>query len=498
MTGRVVLASSDELDQSVVYGLLPARYLAGSKSASSFVSNLGKQIEQTLIGMVELTLETSAQMHRQRRRATFGRYGDLQVAGSHDRCERELAVLRVIGRVDPYACGQTVLMNLTVDVGVIGAGDHQRVVGHLAYLVRALLNLERPDEWPGTERRQVGIHSRTNRSNPSAGFEQLFDLPNRHVAGTDTEDRLAIEAKVYRIRACVWEDAFGHAANVVTRASEPHAHRSPDSELLVRTYRQPGCPYIRRTGFPHRRTLDRIRRPDFGGCTPRPIAHFVLSELMLASSPQLSTIDQMIDGYRRAGQRMVVSSSFQTHSIPLLHILHTMAPEIPVAFLDTGYHFEETITFRDEIVDRLDLNLVIVRGNEAPATGLYITSENQCCTMNKVEPMHELLANYDVWVSGVRAEQTSTRGGFAPTMPGPIDTERYHPMLSWTTGDIEAYRGRFDLPAHPLDALGYRSIGCSPCTSAPTVSTSSDEDRTGRWSGTAKTECGLHSSPART
>ena len=221
-----------------------------------------------------------------------------------------------------------------------------------------------------------------------------------------------------------------------------------------------------------------------------------------AISSHIETIDTMLRDYRRDRKRLLVSSSFQTHSIPLLHIISQLTPDTPVAFLETGYHFAETISFRDEVAELLDLDLVIVRGNEQPpSSGLYVTSETSCCAVNKVEPLHELLEDFDIWVSGVRADQTSTRSGFSETMPGPVDTERYHPMLYWTTDNIETYRAMFDLPSHPLDALGYRSIGCAPCTTAPLQSSVSaasatttivETDRSGRWSSSSKTECGLH------
>ena len=207
-------------------------------------------------------------------------------------------------------------------------------------------------------------------------------------------------------------------------------------------------------------------------------------------------IDRALRAYRSRGQRLVVSSSFQTHSLPLLHLLQELQPGLPVAFLDTGYHFPETLTFRDEVVARLDLNLIVL-GGERPevATGgrseLYAVDESACCNINKVEPMHQLLRDYDVWVSGVRASQTAVRQRFELTMAGPLDTERYHPMLEWSDDDIADYRRMYNLPAHPLDALGYTSIGCAPCTTVPDKNSDASE-RSGRWARSSKTECGLH------
>lgn len=203
-------------------------------------------------------------------------------------------------------------------------------------------------------------------------------------------------------------------------------------------------------------------------------------------------IEQQLSSFVDDGKRLVVSSSFQTQSIPLLHLLSQSDHSIEVAFLDTGFHFPETISFRDEIVELLGLDLIAVQGLAMTSecggnNGLYAVSETACCNLNKVEPMKQLLANYDVWISGVRRNQTSVRGGFAEVMPGPSNTERYHPILTWTDADIAEYRGTHDLPAHPLDALGYGSIGCAPCTEP-----AENHYRSGRWSSTEKTECGLH------
>lgn len=203
---------------------------------------------------------------------------------------------------------------------------------------------------------------------------------------------------------------------------------------------------------------------------------------------KIDAIGKTLGNYAEDGKRVVITSSFQTHSIPMLHILQRLQPGIAVVFLDTGYHFDETITFKNEVANRFALNIGTISGNEKPASsGLYISSPTACCDTNKVEPLHRLLRDFDVWISGVRADQTENRSTFQSVMPGPVETERYHPMLDWSSEEINSYRQEFDLPAHPLDAAGYTSIGCGPCTSIPV-----GDDRSGRWGGIEKTECGLH------
>lgn len=213
---------------------------------------------------------------------------------------------------------------------------------------------------------------------------------------------------------------------------------------------------------------------------------------MESTTEKVDAIEQHLNNYQRDGKRLLVTSSFQTHSIPMLHILQQLQPGIAIAFLDTGYHFEETLAFKNAVAKQLSLNVGVISGNEKPkASGLYISSPTSCCETNKVAPLHRLLRDFDVWVSGVRADQTTNRGTFQSVMPGPVQTERYHPMLNWSSEETNRYRLEFDLPAHPLEKHGYRSIGCSPCTSVPIDA----DERSGRWGGTEKTECGLHLTP---
>jgi phosphoadenosine phosphosulfate reductase len=201
-------------------------------------------------------------------------------------------------------------------------------------------------------------------------------------------------------------------------------------------------------------------------------------------------------GFLAEGKRLFITSSFQTHSIPLLHLISGVSPRIPVFFLETNYHFPETLAYRDAISALLHLDLHELR-SEIPAaaqTGadgkpLHQSDKNHCCHINKVQPMDRLLSQYDVWISGVRADQTAARKAMDRVMKTPQGTLRYHPMLDWTSKDIFYYRAAHQLPEHPLEAQGYVSIGCQPCTEKPLLE---GDERSGRWAGQAKTECGLH------
>ncbi len=196
----------------------------------------------------------------------------------------------------------------------------------------------------------------------------------------------------------------------------------------------------------------------------------------------------------RFSPRIILTSSFQTQSLPLLHLVSRLCPQLPVLFIDTGFHFEETLAFRDRVAAALGLNLVVVRpamehrqfiaryGEDVP-----YRDPDLCCRLNKVEPMQRALVGVEAWIAGVRRDQTSYRRHLRVVACHAGSVVRIHPMLNWTAAEVEAYRRRYALPAHPLYALGYRSIGCKPCTRPSLVA----NPRAGRWDG-RREECGLH------
>lgn len=206
-------------------------------------------------------------------------------------------------------------------------------------------------------------------------------------------------------------------------------------------------------------------------------------------------IENQITKYQSSEKKIFVTSSFQTQSIPLLHILSSIANDMDILFIHTGFHFPETITFRDEIVDLLGLNLIDVRSfvpkiQQKDVNGqLYFVSDpDHCCFLNKTKPLEAHLTQYDVWISGVRSDQSESRKKMKTEQPGPFDIIRFHPMLDWDEKKIDDYRQYHQLPAHPLDKKGYKSIGCMPCTRKFDLT----NDRSARWFGMNKTECGLH------
>ncbi len=209
-------------------------------------------------------------------------------------------------------------------------------------------------------------------------------------------------------------------------------------------------------------------------------------------------IKAKLEEYKNEGKTMFTSSSFQSHSIVLLHILSRIDKSIPVYFINTGFHFPETLKFRDEIVDRFGLNLVDLKPNtpkiqqrDAAGRFLYASDPDYCCHLNKVIPMDAVLAEHDIWINGVRGDQSAVRKAMQVEQPAPHNTVRFHPMLDWNSRMIYQYQKEFDLPRHGLEAKGYLSIGCEPCTRPfdPEM-----EEREARWSGMNKVECGLHTS----
>ena len=207
-------------------------------------------------------------------------------------------------------------------------------------------------------------------------------------------------------------------------------------------------------------------------------------------------IKNKIESYIKEGKKMFTSSSFQSHSIVMLHILSRIDKTIPVYFINTGYHFAETLKFRDQIADSFGLNVVYLKSEtpkhlqkDAAGRLLFTSDPDFCCYLNKVAPMETVLAEHDVWINGVRGDQSATRKAMNVEQPAPHDTLRFHPMLDWTSKMIWDYRKEFNLPSHPLEAQGFLSIGCEPCTRKFDLEM---QEREARWYGMNKTECGLH------
>lgn len=210
----------------------------------------------------------------------------------------------------------------------------------------------------------------------------------------------------------------------------------------------------------------------------------------------IKEIEKRLNRFEADGKRLFTTSSFQTHSIVLLHILSRINRKIPVYFINTGFHFPETIQYKDLIAELFDLEVRNLYPNvsksfQTDSNGnlLFTFDPDYCCYLNKVQPVDSLLEMYDVWINGIRSDQNTHRRHLSVIENTNHDTIRYHPLLYFKQEAIESYIIHHDLPVHPLEARGYKSIGCEPCTRPA----ENPNDRSCRWFGLNKTECGLNS-----
>ncbi len=196
--------------------------------------------------------------------------------------------------------------------------------------------------------------------------------------------------------------------------------------------------------------------------------------------------------------RVVLVSSFGADSAVLLHMVAQIDKTTPVLFIDTRVLFAETLAYRDELVTHFGLSNVTTIGPkpallaaEDPENFLWASNPGRCCEIRKVLPLAEALEGYDAWISGRKRFQAHTRNGLAvfESEGGRI---KVNPLAPWPADKIRDYLDAFDLPRHPLVAKNYFSIGCIPCTSPVRPG---EDQRAGRWRGSSKVECGLHTLP---
>jgi phosphoadenosine phosphosulfate reductase len=200
----------------------------------------------------------------------------------------------------------------------------------------------------------------------------------------------------------------------------------------------------------------------------------------------------------QTGQDICVTSSFQAEDVVLLHLVRPILPHVPVLFLDTGYHFPETLAYRDRITAAWDLRLVnllpeqTVAEQETQFGILHQTAPDRCCALRKVGPLFDALAGYQTWVTGLRRQQSKSRANLqieeSFALPNGTSLTKLNPLAEWTTRDVWHYAEEHEIPLLPLYDAGYTSIGCAPCTSLPL---DPNDPRSGRWSG-RKLECGIH------
>jgi phosphoadenosine phosphosulfate reductase len=204
--------------------------------------------------------------------------------------------------------------------------------------------------------------------------------------------------------------------------------------------------------------------------------------------------DTLSEGHSRA----CVTCSFQAECMVIVDLLVAQQPDIPVLFLETGYHFQETYAYRDQMTERLRLNLInlssklSVPEQESQFGILYQSAPDRCCEMRKVEPLFRGLEDYGVWFTALRREQSPTRANLQPLdhfkLPTGKQLLKVSPLAAWSNAEVWSYLKRRGIPVLPLYDQGFTSVGCAPCTTLPA---DPENLRSGRWGG-HKLECGIH------
>ena len=197
------------------------------------------------------------------------------------------------------------------------------------------------------------------------------------------------------------------------------------------------------------------------------------------------------------GGNYVVASNMQ--DAVLVDLASRIRPGVDVLFLDTGYHFAETIGTRDAVEAVYDIRVVnvtaehtVAEQDELLGKDLFARDPNECCQLRKVAPLRKALQGYSAWVTGIRRVESPTRAN-APlvSFDEAFGLVKINPLAAWTNEDMQTYIDANSVLVNPLVEEGYPSIGCAPCTAKPAEGA---DPRSGRWLGSAKTECGLHAS----
>jgi phosphoadenosine phosphosulfate reductase len=204
----------------------------------------------------------------------------------------------------------------------------------------------------------------------------------------------------------------------------------------------------------------------------------------------------------QTSEDLCVTNSFQAEDMVVLHMVRAHLPQVPVIFLDTGYHFADVYTYRDRMAAAWHMNLInllpelTVPQQEAQFGILNQTDPSRCCGLRKVKPLFGALAGYKLWFTGLRREQAKSRAALQPiedfALPNDKIIRKISPLADWSSKDVWHYAKQHDIPLLPLYDLGYSSIGCEPCTSLPL---DPNDPRSGRWGG-QKQECGIHLQPS--
>jgi phosphoadenosine phosphosulfate reductase len=224
------------------------------------------------------------------------------------------------------------------------------------------------------------------------------------------------------------------------------------------------------------------------------------------ATPATHSIEQKICAAQRLVRQALqetrddvcVTNSFQAEDMVVLHLVKRILPDVPVIFLDTGYHFAEVYEYRDRMAQTWSMNLInllpelTMPEQEAQFGILNQTNPTRCCGLRKVTPLFAELDGYELWFTGLRREQAKSRAALQQVedfaLPSARTIRKINPLAEWTAKDVWDYARHHEIPLLTLYEKGYSSIGCEPCTSLPL---DPDNPRSGRWGG-RKQECGIH------
>ncbi|QNT79212.1 phosphoadenylyl-sulfate reductase [Entomobacter blattae] len=220
----------------------------------------------------------------------------------------------------------------------------------------------------------------------------------------------------------------------------------------------------------------------------------VFNALHQASHSTESLLQEALLGALK--NKVAIISSFGADSAVLLSLVSQIDRDVPVLFLQTGKHFEETLDYRHTLADHLGLRNVQditpapseIQARD-PEGQLCYFDVDACCALRKVEPLDKALIPYQGWITGRKRNQASTRASMPMVEPQPNNRFRINPLAQWNHDMLESYIEHHHLPRHPLSTMGYPSIGCAPCTTAVAEG---EDPRSGRWAGKGKVECGIH------
>ncbi len=225
-----------------------------------------------------------------------------------------------------------------------------------------------------------------------------------------------------------------------------------------------------------------------------------LRQNYLNSNKTSAVLRELFEGYSTVNRlqrlydiftpdEILVTSSFGTNAAYLLHLISRINPAQKIHFIDTGFHFKETLEYKRKLIKWLNLNIVEIHPDPidhhyALKASLWETNPDHCCHLNKTKPLSKIKSNFKVWISGLIKSQTEFRSSLR-LFEDNNEVIKYHPLYDLEYSEIERYVKYFNIPPHPMVGKGYESIGCTHCTAK-------GKGRNGRWNGKSKTECGLH------